>query len=165
MKPLQNWTIVLTLVSAGVAAQEPRELSWNDLLPTSQAAAAAVPGSKPETQLDGFLEDVETNQNMSVEVVAELNGTNVKIPGFIVPLEFEGGTVSSLLLVPFFGACMHYPPPPANQVVHVTLAKPMVIDSLWEPFWASGQMTTQFRNSEMGAAGYSITSADLTVYD
>ncbi len=166
IRPIKNWIAALIFFAGTAAAQEPRELSWNDLLPKSQSVGSALPEPAPQTRLDRLLAEVEANQSVDVPVVKELNGANVKIPGFVVPLEFvEGGTVGSLLLVPYFGACMHYPPPPANQVVHVELATPMVIDSLWEPVWVLGEMTTTFRNSEMGAAGYSMAAGQIQAYD
>ena len=56
-------------------------------------------------------------------VVAELNGKRVRIGGYVVPLDFEATTIKEFLLVPFVGACIHVPPPPANQIVYVKADK------------------------------------------
>jgi hypothetical protein len=49
-----------------------------------------------------------------------LDGQNIRLPGYIVPLEVsEEGRTTEFLLVPYFGACIHVPPPPSNQIVHV----------------------------------------------
>lgn len=47
----------------------------------------------------------------------------VKLKGFMLPLDFEAKEVSEFLLVPYVPSCMHVPPPPANQIVFVKLAK------------------------------------------
>lgn len=53
-----------------------------------------------------------------------LNGAKVVLEGFMIPLDAEREDVTELLLVPYFGACIHTPPPPSNQIVHVILDKP-----------------------------------------
>ena len=64
---------------------------------------------------------VVVTTDAAAPVVEALNGQHVKIPGFVVPLDASGETVKEILLVPYFGACVHVPPPPSNQIVHVTL--------------------------------------------
>ena len=46
-------------------------------------------------------------------------GQSVRLPGYVVPLEDLAAGIKEFLLVPYFGACVHSPPPPANQIVHV----------------------------------------------
>ena len=48
-----------------------------------------------------------------------LDGKRVHIGGYVVPLDFDATRVKEFLLVPFVGACIHVPPPPANQIVYV----------------------------------------------
>jgi len=71
-----------------------------------------------------------------------LNGQNVRLPGYLLPLEFSGKQVSEFLLVPWVGACIHTPPPPPNQIVHVKPAKPVEMGGMFAPVWVTGQMTT-----------------------
>ena len=52
-------------------------------------------------------------------VVDDLDGRYVLLPGYVVPLEFSDSRIIEFLLVPWVGACIHKPPPPANQIVHV----------------------------------------------
>ena len=93
--------------------------------------------------------------------MSELDGEKVRIPGFVVPLEYDEKQVSSFLLVPYFGACIHVPPPPSNQVVHVTTGSygpdP---GQMWDPVWVSGTLRTEHISSELGEAGYRL-EADL----
>ena len=48
-----------------------------------------------------------------------LDGKTIRIPGYVLPLEFSGSKVTEFLLVPWVGACIHTPPPEPNQIVYV----------------------------------------------
>ena len=74
------------------------------------------------------------------ESIRKLMGKPIKIPGFAVPLEGDDGFeyVKEFLLVPTFGACIHVPPPPPNQVIHVILDKPVYFEKLMYAVWVSG---------------------------
>ena len=74
------------------------------------------------------------------ESIRKLMGKPIKIPGFAVPLEGDDGFeyVKEFLLVPTFGACIHVPPPPPNQVIHVILDKPVHFEKLMYAVWVSG---------------------------
>jgi hypothetical protein len=71
-----------------------------------------------------------------------LNGQVVRMPGYLLPLEFSGKQVSEFLLVPWVGACIHTPPPPPNQIVHVKPEKPVEMSGMFAPVWVTGQLTT-----------------------
>jgi hypothetical protein len=71
-----------------------------------------------------------------------LNGQNVRLPGYLLPLEFSGRQVSEFLLVPWVGACIHTPPPPPNQIVHVKPEKPIEMSGMFAPIWVTGLLTT-----------------------
>ena len=72
-----------------------------------------------------------------------LDGRLVRIPGYALPLEFAGIAVKELLLVPYFGACIHVPPPPPNQMVFVKLDEPYVVNELFAPVWITGRMSVK----------------------
>jgi len=74
------------------------------------------------------------------ESVSQLMGKSVKIPGFAVPLEGDDGFeyVQEFLLVPTFGMCIHVPPPPPNQVIHVILDKPVHFEIILYAVWVTG---------------------------
>ncbi|MDO6749607.1 DUF3299 domain-containing protein, partial [Gilvimarinus sp. 1_MG-2023] len=75
----------------------------------------------------------------STRTRAELNGVRVRIPGFIVPINFDDQQrVIEFFLVPFFGACIHVPPPPPNQIVHVEVEDGFVLESIYDPVWLEG---------------------------
>ena len=79
------------------------------------------------------------------ESIRQLIGKSIKIPGFAVPLvEDEGGNeggfeyVKEFLLVPVYGMCIHVPPPPPNQVIHIILEKPVHFETLLYAVWVTG---------------------------
>jgi len=78
----------------------------------------------------------------SEKINASLDGQTVRIPGYLLPLETEGLAVREFLLVPFVGACIHVPPPPANQMVYVKLDQPYESEALFEAVWVEGVLST-----------------------
>ena len=88
----------------------------------------------------------------------------VRIPGYIIPLAFDGLNVTEGLLVPYVGACIHVPPPPANQIVYVTLAEPKEEAALWDPVWATGVFSTKAIETELAEVGYHMELAVLEPY-
>jgi hypothetical protein len=81
-------------------------------------------------------------QRSSSGVNAALNGKVVRIPGYLLPLEYQGKLVSEFLLVPWVGACIHTPPPPPNQIVHVKPEKPFETNGMFAAVWVTGTLTT-----------------------
>lgn len=79
----------------------------------------------------------------NVELAHDLEGQLVRLPGYILPLEFEGTSVKEFLLVPYVGACIHVPPPPINQTVVVHLNQSYATKELYEPVWVTGRMTVK----------------------
>ena len=99
--------------------------------------------------VDGLLarrdEVRELRRKQASAVVENLNATSIKIPGYLLPLEFSSRTVTEFLLVPWVGACIHTPPPPPNQIVHVVLEDGNGYESrsIYEPVWVAGELFTQ----------------------
>jgi len=89
-------------------------------------------------------------------VNAKLDSKRVRIPGFVVPLDGEREKTREFLLVPYFGACIHAPAPPANQVIHVKV-KPCVTAKLSPAAWISGTMRIVRSDTPMGVSGYEMT--------
>lgn len=99
--------------------------------------------------VDGLLarrdEIRELRKKQANVVVEDLNATSIKIPGYLLPLEFSSRTVTEFLQVPWVGACIHTPPPPPNQIVHVVLEDGNGYESrsIYEPVWVAGELFTQ----------------------
>ncbi len=87
----------------------------------------------------------ELRTRRAFAVVPELNGQTIRMPGFVLPLEYAGKKVTEFLLVPWVGACIHTPPPPPNQIVHVVVDENMAREStgLFEPVSVTGTMFTK----------------------
>jgi len=104
---------------------------------------------KEGIDIDGLLsrrdEIRELRQKRAEAVVTNLDGTSVKMPGYVLPLEYSDHKITEFLLVPWVGACIHTPPPPPNQIVHVILDHNNAFESrsVYEPVWVAGEMVTQ----------------------
>jgi hypothetical protein len=94
-----------------------------------------------------------------------LEGQNVRIPGFIVPLEDSKDGLKEFLLVPYFGACIHSPPPPANQIIHVLPRTPAKGFRSMDTVWVSGPISTVRTDSYMGMSGYRIEATQVAPYE
>ena len=165
----------IALVATGPALAAPdevRELEWEELMPE---------GWDPLAELDaltgGDLQDLSDNSVQAIElfnayqeavrsapVVRELDGQKVRLPGFVVPLDFEGTETSEFLLVPYFGACIHVPPPPSNQIVYVTTVAGYPLQELFDPVWVTGEIRTEAHLNDVGAAGYTLQATIIEPY-
>jgi len=141
---------VALMASTGVA-KEPEELIWDDMIPRLESPPkSALPapdgglgGSNSDTDYSIEFEDPFIDWDFS-NPVKSLDGKYVKLPGFIVPLESdEGGLLNEFLLVPYYGACIHTPAPPPNQIVYITLDEPFNLISMYDAFWITGTIRTQ----------------------
>lgn len=86
----------------------------------------------------------------------DLDGARVRMTGYLVPLDAQQGGLREFLLVPYFGACIHTPPPPANQIVHVTLAHPVMDLRSMEAVTVNGTLHAARSDSTMGTSGYAL---------
>ena len=167
--------VALGLAVAGppVAAQdEVREIEWEDLMPEDWD-----PFSKLDALMSddiGNLSDDSAQAEMlmnayrdavrSAPVVGALDGWQIRLPGFVVPLDFEGTEISEFLLVPYFGACIHVPPPPSNQIVYVQTVAGYPIRELFDPVWVTGVIRTQAHLNDVGDAGYTMQATIIEPY-
>jgi hypothetical protein len=147
---------------AGSAA--PAELDWEELLPKD---ARSRFGAGPPPPIHDYLGEggLAAQQVMDFSVNKELDGRNVRLPGFIVPLDIgKDGLVSEFFLVPYFGACIHVPPPPPNQIVYVRMAKGIALDSIYDAYWITGRMKLQNKTTRLGAAAYHLVGEKVEIY-
>jgi hypothetical protein len=147
------------------------ELEWDDLIPADwqpdklmqQYDADSLTDDDPRAQeLMDRLKDLWAE----APVVESLDDHSVRLPGFVVPLEMDAETISEFLLVPYFGACIHVPPPPANQTVLVTTASDQPYEGgLFDTVWVEGRMRVAPFSNELGDAGYHIENAQVSLYE
>ncbi|QQZ41494.1 DUF3299 domain-containing protein [Pseudomonas sp. SK3(2021)] len=162
---------LLMLVALPLWAAEPRDLAWSEMIPPD--APAEVPNMKPLHDLSQMSDALAAEsapaarQEMpNAPVVQSLDGLSVRLPGYIVPLEVgEEGRTTEFLLVPYFGACIHVPPPPSNQIVHVKSAVGVKLDELYQPYWIEGPMQVKASTSEIADAGYQMEAQKIYVYE
>lgn len=130
-------------------------------IPTSTAGADDV----PELWWDEMSELNYRTGEMS-QKLTELNGKIVRIPGFMVPLEDFAEEVTEFLLVPYFGACIHTPPPPPNQMVYVPMegSRKTTLE-YWNPVWIEGRLLIREMDSPYGAVSYQLVGQKITLYE
>jgi hypothetical protein len=145
------------------------ETSWDELIPPSWDAAEIFAG----LDLDA-LQDTDPRAEAVLEKMRrawddapanpEMQGRAIRIPGFVVPLDADGGALREFLLVPYFGGCIHVPPPPANQIIHVFAQPPLENVQTMDAIWVSGTLSVVRSNSQMGSAGYQMTAQKVEPY-
>jgi hypothetical protein len=155
--------------SAAVAADPYKEITWADLIPKDWNPAKFAPGRRL-----GIMSDLDPDAQIAfaqmrlafdnAPTVAGMDGTQVKLPGYVVPLDEVRGELKEFLLVPYFGACIHTPPPPANQIVFVRLKTPTPGFHAMDTVWVRGQLATTRQASYMGASGYRIDAVSVERY-
>jgi hypothetical protein len=98
-------------------------------------------------------------------VVDDLDGKSIRLPGYVVPLDFNAESeYQEFLLVPYFGACLHTPPPPPNQIVFVKSEEATKITDIYEPVWVEGVMKTGKFGSDLGNSAYELSLSKLEPY-
>jgi hypothetical protein len=82
-----------------------------------------------------------------------------------VPLEFDAQlNVTRFFLVPFFGACIHVPPPPPNQIVYGIFEQGLKLEALYEPVWLTGRLTTTLTENDVATAAYAMEVTGVAKY-
>lgn len=166
--------VAVAIVFAAPARAEvaPKALKWADLIPASAAPQAGglksflanrpkssspdhttipegrwlAPGAQPQ----------QPSNAAPAPVVEELDGQRVKIGGYVVPLDFDATKVKEFLLVPFVGACIHVPPPPANQIVYVKSEAGFDVKGSFDPVWVTGKLKATQTFTGLAETGYSL---------
>jgi len=131
---------------------------------------------KDRIDTDGLLamrSEIAAKRKRAMEAVNEdLNGQQVRLAGYVLPLEMGGQKITEFLLVPYVGACIHEPVPPANQIVRVKFERGFEVDGRFTPVWVQGKMLTQIGKSELflmdGAASipssYTLEAGSIEIY-
>ncbi len=187
------WAGLLHLATAGhsvwaqngaLSAEEKSAFTtveWADLIPPEVLEILLNPPSYIAEIEDGSAEDQITSQMKntlaeeeedayrwalaSTDVNPSMDGQKIRIPGFVVPLEFdEEQTISQFFLVPYFGACLHMPPPPPNQIILVDAPEGVQMSALYEPFWLEGEVSTVVTENDMAKSAYAMQLHKLSPY-
>ena len=152
----------LAFVLAAPVSAEYAEIEWLDLMPQEDIELLE---NMPEINHEGNEPAELPEELMTGRVVPEFNERDIRIPGFIVPLEYkEDKRVTEFFLVPYYGACIHVPPPPPNQIIHVSYPDGIHVDVLYEPFWIEGRIFTHEVSNEVADSSYTMDATEVTLY-
>lgn len=166
--------LALSIAPALQAADPWPELKWEAMVPKGWDPSAEFKGldlAKMQDSDPRAMEALDKLKKAWDNAPAEpaLNGRKLRIAGFALPLEREGpdgkGGVTEFLIVPYFGACIHTPPPPANQIIHAKSTKPLAGVKMMVPIWTYGTLTVQRGETTWGVAGYLLTVDKVAPYE
>ena len=90
------------------------EITWDDLIPPGVPYSEIIGEGEIDELNDTWRPIFDAN---ATKLNPRLNGAYIKMPGFIIPIDLSTDGVTSFVLVPYVGACIHTPPPPPNQLV------------------------------------------------
>ncbi|SFI51927.1 DUF3299 domain-containing protein [Jannaschia pohangensis] len=139
-----------------------REITWDDLIPPGVPYSEIVGEGEYDEQNDTWLPKFDQNAFKFAEA---LNGVTIKMPGYMLPLETGGNGVTEFILTPYVGACIHVPPPPPNQLVFVTSARPWPAESMFEAVWVTGTIRVNPIRTSLAEIGYDMTANAIEVYE
>lgn len=156
-------------VTAGTPASSYRDLTWIQLVPPGWDPMKRFRDlnlgrmSDNSPRMAALMADLRDELD-NAPLVDTLQDDAVRLPGYVVPLQTDKDGVREFLLVPYFGACIHMPPPPANQIVLVKLAQPAKQLRAMDTVWASGVLRLDRQPSDMGVSGYRLDAARVEAY-
>lgn len=150
-------TAAFTPPPARVAAPAPRAAS---------GAADPAPVPQQAVTIDWrVLAGLDYTNGKATDTLKKLDGQTVRIPGFVVPLDDFQEEGAEFLLVPYYGACVHTPPPPPNQIVMVAMTgKKAVKLNLFDAVWMSGKIKIASVESPYGTVGYTLEGLKVEPY-
>ncbi|MDO6564324.1 DUF3299 domain-containing protein [Amphritea sp. 1_MG-2023] len=164
-------TLILTgmLQAASINGKTVIDTEWDSLMPADYSFDAIF-----DTSQFGNLDDYDPMAEIkfkammqalsSAPIVPEMDGKMIRIPGFVVPLVEEGMAVTEFFLVPYFGACIHVPPPPSNQMIHVTFEPGTNVENLYDAVWISGELKVATVAHQLGTSGYTMEAYQIEPY-
>jgi len=133
--------------------KEAGEQISDEILQAAEEAEQAL--LKEKIDIDGMLakkeEIIEIMRKRGESVVPALDGKQISMSGFILPIEYDGTKVTEFLLLPWEGACIHTPPPPQNQIVHVFVDEKIARESqgLFELVNITGTINTDQKTESL----------------
>jgi uncharacterized protein len=174
--------IVSSAPAVSADAQSYEDIDWTELMPAEDLSALLnrpaflddIADGSAQDALDNFqqrqLEDEQAQQYQaalsSTRVIQGFDGKAIRIPGFIVPLaQNEDKEVTRFFIVPYFGACLHMPPPPPNQILYVESEQGITLENLYDPYWFEGIVSIEQKVDAMGTSAYSLSLDNYALYE
>jgi len=167
------------------------EITWEDLMPEgedellealyvefyedferkmAQNSTTLAEAASQDTNVSAMIEegsDADTMEQIGTfNVVKDLDGKRIRVPGYVVPFDFNANAeYKEFLVVPYFGACLHTPPPPPNQIILVKSDTAAKIDNIYEPFWLEGTLKTGEFLNDLGNSAYELKLSKIEPYE
>lgn len=146
-----------------------KDVSWAKLIPKNWDPGATLRGLDFSNIKDSDPRAIKALLRVQkawtkAPVNPKMNGALISIAGYIAPLDNDREHLREFLLVPFFGGCIHTPPPPGNQIIHVLLSKSISLDELNSAVVVSGKLETVPSNTALGFAGYRMAADSVVAY-
>lgn len=138
-----------------------REITWEELIPAGVPYSEIVGEGDYDEQNDTWLPDFDDN---AFKFVDGLNGTRIRMPGYMLPLETGGQGVTEFILTPYVGACIHVPPPPPNQLVFVTSTRPWPSEAMFDAIWVTGTIRVSPISTNLAEIGYDMVADEIEAY-
>jgi hypothetical protein len=158
--------ITTALASAAVPqvalARTATEITWDDLIPPGVPYSEILAEGEMDARNDIWRPIFDAN---ATKLNPVLDGAYIKMPGYIIPIDLSTKGVTSFVLVPYVGACLHTPPPPPNQLVFVTTQTPWPSEALWDAVWVTGLMKHEIQSTEVADTGYVLKADQMEVYE
>lgn len=144
------------------------KVTWEELIPAGEeerlVAFYKAQAAKVSQIEEGGAGDVAT-QIGSFNTVAAFDGQRVRLPGYTVPFEYSvDAEITEFLLVPYYGACLHAPPPPPNQTIYVSTARPIKLADLAQAVWIEGTLRATKQETALADAAYTIEMDVMETY-
>jgi hypothetical protein len=135
--------------------------------------ALKAEGLDPDALLATVVRIRKDQEERDNTVLPALDRKVIKLPGYVLPVDFKGTMVKTFLLVPYVGACIHVPPPPLNQIVFVQADKPFKSDEMFAPVWVTGAIRVGKGNRHLELVdgsnavtfGYSLKATRIEPYE
>jgi uncharacterized protein len=136
------------------SSAKPPLLEWSDLIPKGQTAGATA-GLRGVVSHEQAQQLAAQDNSQPVALRTDLNGKEVRIVGYLVPIGLDGAKIRQFLVAPFLGACIHVPPPPANQLVLTNYKDglAMTMRLLSDPIVITGTLRTATIEADLGEQG------------
>jgi len=151
------------LAAAPALARGPvREIGWGDLVP--EEGGIGIERLREMGVVQHGALSTPWDQDLGGQMTDEFDGQRVRLPGYLLPLDFDGSAVTDAILVPYVGACIHVPPPPPNQLVLIQTREPYVHGGLFEPVYATGLFASGAAATALAEIGYTMTDTELMPY-
>jgi uncharacterized protein len=162
MKKILTLVLLAFIALAAFAANSAvyKDTEWLDLMPKDEVEALKNAQGLP---LD---HTAKGEQIGSYRTMPGLNNTKIRLAGYVVPVEqTDDGQMTEFFFVPYFGACIHVPPPPPNNIVYVKMATPIPAADMFNAYWLEGTIKTERLSNDIAATAYVMTGDSLKLYE